>query len=94
MLSMRMGRRADIWRDSKLAGNDIFADEIIQQFPKTALLISVITPRYIESEWCTREVQEFCKQRGPRKRRFVDNKSRVLKVVKIPVEMKSLCLRR
>ena len=34
MLSMRMGRKAEIWRDSKLSGNDIFADEIIQQFPQ------------------------------------------------------------
>ena len=46
LLSMRMGRKAEIWRDSKLRGNDIFADEIVQQFPKTALLVSVLTPRY------------------------------------------------
>ena len=39
MLSMRLGRRAEIWRDSKLQGNDIFADEIVGQFPETALLI-------------------------------------------------------
>jgi hypothetical protein len=37
MLSMRLGRRAEIWRDLKLSGNDIFADEIVAQFPKTAL---------------------------------------------------------
>ncbi len=86
MLSMRIGRKADIWRDSKLAGNDIFADEIIQQFPKTALLISVITPRYIESEWCTREVREFCKSAETTGGVLVDNKSRVLKVIKIPVD--------
>jgi hypothetical protein len=84
MLSMRIGRKADIWRDSKLSGNDIFADEIVQQFPKTALLISVVTPRYVESEWCTREVREFCKSAEATGGVLVDNKSRVLKVVKIP----------
>src|SRR5271167_1104228 len=84
MLSMRIGRKAEIWRDSKLAGNDIFADEILQQFPKTALLISVVTPRYVESEWCTREVREFCKSAEATGGVLVDNKSRVLKVVKIP----------
>ena len=47
MLSMRMGRKAEIWRDLKLDGNDDFGAEILAQFPKTALLISVITPRYI-----------------------------------------------
>jgi len=33
MLSMRLGRKAEIWRYSKLAGNDILGDEIIRQFP-------------------------------------------------------------
>jgi len=61
MLGMRIGRKAQIWRDLKLSGNDIFANEIIQQFPQTELLISVLTPRYVESEWCAREVKEFCK---------------------------------
>ncbi len=86
MLSMRLGRKAEIWRDVKLTGNDIFADEIIQQFPKTALLVSVLTPRYVESEWCTREVKEFCKTAETTGGILVDNKSRVLKVIKIPVE--------
>ena len=84
MLSMRIGRKAEIWRDIKLSGNDIFADEILQQFPKTALLISVVTPRYVESEWCTREVGEFCKSAEVTGGIVVDNKSRVLKVIKIP----------
>jgi hypothetical protein len=84
MLSMRIGRKAEIWRDSKLSGNDIFADEILQQFPKTALLVSVITPRYVESEWCTREVREFCKTAERTGGIVVDNKSRMLKVIKIP----------
>jgi hypothetical protein len=85
MLSMRMGRKAEIWRDNKLSGNDIFADEIIKQFPQTALLISVLTPRYVESEWCTREVKEFCKTAETTGGVLVDNKARVLKIIKIPV---------
>ena len=89
MLSMRLGRKAEIWRDVKLTGNDIFADEILQQFPKTALLISVLTPRYVESEWCTREVKEFCKTAETTGGITVDNKSRVLKVIKIPVDSES-----
>src|SRR5580700_1356418 len=84
MLSMRIGRKAEIWRDNKLSGNDIFADEILQQFPQTALLISVVTPRYVNSEWCTREAREFCRTAELTGGVVVDNKSRVLKVVKIP----------
>lgn len=86
MLSMRLGRKAEIWRDVKLTGNDIFADEIVGQFPKTALLVSVVTPRYVESEWCTREAREFITQAEHNGGLVVDNKSRVLKVVKIPAD--------
>jgi hypothetical protein len=86
MLSMRMGRPAQIWRDQKLAGNDVFADQIVAQFAKTALLVSVLTPRYIESDWCAREVREFCKAAEQRGGLVVRNKSRVIKVVKTPVD--------
>ncbi len=86
MLSMRLGRKAEIWRDVKLAGNDIFADEIVDQFPKTALLVSVVTPRYVESEWCTREAREFAKKAEANGGLLVDNKARILKVIKMPAD--------
>jgi hypothetical protein len=86
MLSMRMGRQAEIWRDQKLSGNDFFAAEIVAQFPKTAMLISVLTPRYLKSDWCTRELWEFCKAAEQSGGVALDNKSRVIKVIKTPVE--------
>jgi hypothetical protein len=86
MVSMRLGRKAEIWRDIKLSGNDIFADEIVSQFPKTELLVSVVTPRYVESDWCTREVKEFCKSAEASGGILVDNKTRILKVIKMPVD--------
>jgi hypothetical protein len=90
MLSMRMGRRAEIWRDQKLQGNDVFADEIVQQFGKTAVLLSVLTPRYVESDWCTREIKEFCKAAEQSGGLTLDNKARVIKVIKTPVDSKGL----
>ena len=60
LLSVRLGRRASIWRDEKLLGNDSFATEMVAQFPKTAILISVLSPCYVESEWCRKEVATFC----------------------------------
>lgn len=89
MLAMRMGRKAEIWRDRKLSGTDIFADEILSQFPKTALLVSVLTPRYVESEWCTREAREFCEAAKQSGGVVVKNKSRVIKVIKTPVDSES-----
>lgn len=84
ILSWRLGKNVHIWRDDKLQGNDDFADEIISRFDNTAVLVSVITPRYLNSEWCTREVNEFCTR--PRQSLFVNQKARVFKVIKSPVE--------
>jgi hypothetical protein len=86
MLSMRLGGPAEIWRDEKLRGNDIFAREIVEQFPHTALLVSVLTPRYLNSAWCTREVQEFCQSAQHTGGLVVENKARILKVIKTPVD--------
>ena len=86
LLSMRLGRPASIWRDRKLAGNDVFGEEIIAQFPHTALLVSVLSPRYLESDWCRREVQEFCRIAGTSVGLVVGNKSRIIKILKAPVE--------
>ncbi len=86
MVSMKLGQNVSIWRDNKLTGMDMFSDEIVQQFPKTALLISVITPRYISSEWCTREIKEFYNCATLNMGVRIENKSRILKVIKTPVE--------
>lgn len=83
VLTIRMGQKAKIWRDKKLSGNDVFADEIISQFPKTEILVSVLSKCYVESEWCRREVEEFCRSCGELR---VGNKYRIIKVVKLPVE--------
>src|SRR5205823_12463856 len=59
--------------------------EILSQFPTTALMVSVVTPRYLQSEWCTREVLEFCKAAEQSSTLVVDNKSRIIKIIKTPV---------
>ncbi len=84
ILTMRMGHKAQIWRDKKLRGNDSFADEIVAQFPGTEVLVSVLSKCYIESEWCRREIQEFCRSCGEIK---VGNKYRIIKVVKLPIDI-------
>ncbi len=80
-LSTNIGEDAAIWRDERLRGNDIFASEIVEQFPHTAVLVSLLSPRYIESEWCIREVNEFCDVAGKHGGLVVDNKARVLRVM-------------
>lgn len=86
LLSMRMGGKARIWRDNKLQGNDVFSDEIVDQFSRTAVLVSVLTPRYLNSEWCNKEVAEFCKCAEQSGGMVVANKARIFKVLKAPVD--------
>ena len=86
LVSMKLGENVRIWRDNKLKGSDIFSEEIVEQFPKTALLISVITPRYINSEWCTKEIREFYDSAAKNIGVRIGNKSRILKVLKTPVK--------
>lgn len=85
-LSQRLGAKARIWRDQKLQGNDIFDAEITRQFRDTALFISILTPRYVHSDWCRREIKEFCEQAQAAEGLVLDNKSRVLKVIKTPID--------
>lgn len=86
ILTMRMGHKAQIWRDKKLRGNDVFADEIVAQLPKTEILVSVLSKCYVESKWCQREVEEFCSNCGEIR---IGNKFRIIKVIKLPIDRNS-----
>ena len=82
-LSQLRGEMPRIWRDRKLQGNDYFSDAIFETLSNAALLISILSPRYLKSEWCMRELQHFCQtaaQSGGLK--VGDNKARLFKVVK------------
>jgi hypothetical protein len=81
-LSQRLGEPARLWRDDKLRGDDVFGDEIRAQLPRAALLVSILSPRYVRSDWCTAEVDGFAAAAGATQ---VQNKTRVVKVLKTPL---------
>ena len=84
-----LGKTPHIWRDPKLQGNDFFAETLVERLKRVAVLIAVVSPRYIRSDWTRKELDEFWKaaeaQGGVR---FAD-KSRVFKVLKTPVPIAS-----
>ena len=84
-LSSSIGEEAQIWRDLKLEGGDVFSEEIVSQFPKTALLVSIFSPRYLKSEWCLKELEEFCKVAEIHGGLAIDNKMRVHRVMLMPL---------
>jgi hypothetical protein len=85
-LAQLLGKKPKIWRDPKLQGNDYFSDEILSQLPQIALLISVLSPRYVKSEWCLKEVSKFYEASVGNIGIRIKNKSRVFKIIKTPVK--------
>lgn len=81
-LAQLLGEPARIWRDLKLEGNDVFADTLIGRIGDSAILVSVLSPRYIKSEWCLKELGEFCKQATVGGGLRIGEKLRVFKIVK------------
>ena len=84
-LAQLLGREPKIWRDKKLQGNDYFADTLVERLPQVAAIISIISPRYLTSEWCRRELTEFHKASEDNIGVRVGDKSRIFKVVKTQV---------
>jgi hypothetical protein len=49
------GVEPPICRDQRLGAADVFSDRISSRLAKTALLIAVVWPGYMRSNWCARE---------------------------------------
>lgn len=81
------GDDLSIWRDLKLQGNDYFGDTLVNTLPKTAVMVSVLSPRYVKSEWCLKELETFTKSAVDGGR--TGDKSRVFKVLKTFVPRES-----
>jgi hypothetical protein len=85
-VNVHVGRRTSVWRDRRLTGVEVFSDEIEQQLKSSAVLVSIISPGYMQSEWCNRELVGFTKAAQDRGNLLVGNLQRVVKVLRLPVE--------
>ena len=78
------GRPVTIWRDPNLKRMTFFDDEITTALQESEIFVSVISPSYLNSEWCMRELTTFLDnwttQHGETKA------PPVVKVIKIPVD--------
>jgi len=82
-----LGKTPVIWRDPKLHGNDLFADTLVERLRRVAVLVTVISPRYIRSEWTLRELREFWEAAEGQGGIGVQDRARVFKVIKTPVPL-------
>jgi hypothetical protein len=85
-VNVHVGRRTNVWRDKRLTGGEVFSDEIEQQLRSSAVLVSVISPGYLQSDWCNRELVGFTKAAEDCGNLRVGNLQRVVKVLRLPVE--------
>jgi hypothetical protein len=84
-LDQLLGEECKIWRDRKLGGNDFFDETIVSKFPNTALLVSILSPRYLKSDWCLKELKAFLTAAAQSGGARIGEKSRVFKVIKTHV---------
>ncbi len=85
-LTSRLGQKARIWIDPSLKGNETIDSEIMARLGRSALLVSILSPSYVQSAWCQREVNEFCAAAARTGGHTLGTASRVVKVVKLPAE--------
>ncbi len=90
LLSRFKGDTAQIWRDPKLDGNDLFWKEIEDHIAEAAVLVTVLTPRYVSSPSCAKEIEGFCRTAERTGGLVVDNSARLFKVIKTPVDAKAV----
>ena len=81
-LAQLLGEPAQLWRDPKLQGNDELTNTLLSKIDHVDLLVSVLSARYVKSEWCIRELDEFCRHAASHGGLTLGGKSRVFKVVK------------
>ncbi len=86
-LAQLVGEKSRIWRDPKLQGNDFFADTLVDRLRDVAALVAVVSPAYVKSDWCLKEVTAFCKAADGCGGIRVRDKARLFKVLKTPVSL-------
>ena len=89
-LGQLLGEEPKVWRDPKLKGGDLFDETIADQFAAAKVMVSIVTPRYLKSEWCNKELREFCRLAQNSGGLAVQDKSRVFKIIKTPVDYENI----
>jgi hypothetical protein len=80
-----LGEEPHIWRDPKLTGNDVFENTLVEQLQRVAALVTIVSPRYVRSEWTRRELVEFWRAAEAQGGVNIHDKARIFKVMKTPI---------
>ncbi|MET0649803.1 MAG: TIR domain-containing protein [Pyrinomonadaceae bacterium] len=86
-LAERLGYRPKVWRDKRMPGNVYFVDHLGEKIAGSRVLVTVLSPGYIQSAWCMGELNAFYQL--AESRNGLTTKSgrvRVFKVIKTFIE--------
>lgn len=84
-LSQLLGEKPRVWRAPKLQGSDVLSLKPDNLMSKTAVMLPILSPRYIKSEWCMKELREFYENSNGGISDKIDRKSRIFKLIKAAV---------
>src|SRR4051794_26579261 len=86
-LTVLTGIEPEIFLDTRdMKGNGHVTDTLIIKMQRVALLVPILSPSYLKSDWCIREVSEFCRKAKETGELRMGNKARVFKVIKTPID--------
>jgi len=86
LVGQALGYEPSIWRDGhNLQGNDELTGAISEGVKRSLLLVPIISPRYVQSDWCNREIEAFHAAEFSAVSAAPKYRSRVFKVIKTPL---------
>lgn len=84
LISANLGYQPKIWRDERsLTGDALLTAAIKEGIEHSLVLIPIVSPRYVQSDWCRHELEAFCKK--PSIPEMPAHRSRLFKVIKSPL---------
>lgn len=84
-----LGENIRIWRDRKLNGNDALWDVLHERIQKSAIFLSVLSPRYVKSKACRDEAATFAENAKKNGGIKVGNTTRIFRVLKTPYPLEN-----
>lgn len=84
LISNNLGYKPKVWRDERsLRGNDLLRASIDDGVSGSLVLVPIVSPRYVQSDWCRVELEAFCNIAPPPGASA--QSSRIFKVIKTPL---------
>src|SRR5580693_5291843 len=81
-----VGTNVSFWRNAEIRNNEDFASGVLGRLSKTGLFVTIISPSYLRSDWCRRELEVFTQEIGNGSEGSQELQSRIFQVEIISVD--------